>query len=60
VLLIQLRSAHNGSVEDLMVRHIGDEEAYKSIRKSRREKCLIIFEGLDEIAMDCQKVFWYV
>jgi len=55
VLLIPLRSAQGKSVEEVMVRHIGEEEAYKQIKKSRGERCLIILEGLDEIAMERQE-----
>ena len=55
VLLIPLRSAQGRSVEEVTVRHIGEEEAYKHILKSRGERCLIIFEGLDEVAMERQK-----
>ena len=54
VLLIPLRSAQGRSVEEVMVRHIGEEEAYKQVKKSRGERCLIIFEGLDEIAFSRQ------
>ena len=55
VLLIPLRLAQGKSVEEVMVRHIGEEEAYKQIKKSRGERCLIILEGLDEIAMERQE-----
>jgi len=55
VLLIPLRLAQGKSVEEVMVRHIGDEEAYKQIKKSRGDRCLIILEGLDEIAMERQE-----
>jgi len=54
VLLIPLRSAHERSVEEVTVRHIGGEEAYQQVIKSRGERCLVIFEGLDEIRMDRQ------
>ncbi|XP_065887218.1 protein NLRC3-like isoform X2 [Dysidea avara] len=54
VLFIPLRSAQGRSVEEVMVRHIGEEEAYKQVMKSRGERCLIIFEGLDEIAFSRQ------
>ena len=53
VLLIPLRLAHERSVEEVMVRHIG-EEVYSEMKEQRGERCLIIFEGLDEIAMNCQ------
>jgi len=36
-----------------MVRHIG-EEVYEEMKGQRGERCLIILEGLDEIAMDRQ------
>jgi len=54
VLLIPLRLAQGRSVEEVVVRHVGRKEAYEQIKNSGGEKCLIIFEGLDEIAMDRQ------
>ena len=55
LLLIPLRSAQGRSIEEVVLRHVGEDKAYKEIKKSRGERCLIILEGLDEIAMDRQK-----
>jgi len=54
VLLIPLRLARARSVEEVMVSHIGGEEAYEQVKESAGEKCLIILEGLDEIAIERQ------
>jgi len=50
VLLIPLKSTQGKSVEKVIVEHIGGEEAYKQMKKSRGSRCLIILDGLDEIA----------
>ena len=54
VLSIPLRSAQERPVEDVMVDHIGGTEAYEEIKKSAGERCLVIFEGLDEISSERQ------
>jgi len=40
VLLIPLRTAQGRSVEEVIARHIGHEEAYKQMKKSRGQRCL--------------------
>ncbi|XP_065888546.1 protein NLRC3-like isoform X3 [Dysidea avara] len=55
VLLIPLRLAQAKSVKEVMVEHIGGEEAYEQINRSAGARCLIIFEGLDEIATERQR-----
>ena len=55
VLLVPLRSAQEKPVEDVMVKYIGGAEAYKELMKSAGEKCLVIFEGLDEISIERQR-----
>ena len=52
VLLVPLRSAQGRPVEDLMVKYIGGAEAYKELMKSAGKKCLVIFEGFDEISAE--------
>ena len=55
VLLIPLRLAQERSVEEVMVEHIGGEEAYEQVKKSAGARCLIILEGLDEISSKHRK-----
>ena len=43
------------SVEEVILQHIGEDEACKEIKKSRGQRCLIILEGLYEISIKCQK-----
>jgi len=54
ILLIPLRSAHGRSVEKVLIEHIGGEETYEQLKESAGERCLIILEGLDEIAVERQ------
>ena len=51
VVLIPLRSVQERSVEEVMMEYIG-EENYQQLKKSAGRRCLIILEGLDEIAVD--------
>ena len=55
VLLIPLRSVQSGSVEEVVVEHIGGEEAYRQLKKSAGARCLIFLEGLDEVSRERQK-----
>jgi len=55
VLPIPLRSAQERSVEEVIVEHIGGEEAYEQVKKAAGKRCLVILEGLDEISNKCQK-----
>ena len=51
VLLIPLRSVQQRSLEEVIVKHIG-EENYQQMKKLAGSRCLIILEGLDELAID--------
>ena len=51
VALIPLKSVQQRSLEEVVVRHIG-EDNYQLLKKSAGRRCLIILEGFDEIAMD--------
>ena len=53
VLLLPMRCVQQRSLEWVMVEFIG-EEAYQQLRKSAGNRCLIILEGLDEMAADRQ------
>ena len=54
VILIPMRCVHQRSLEEVFVEFTG-EETYQELKRSAGRKCLIILEGLDEIASDCQK-----
>ena len=54
VILIPLRCVQHRSLEEVMIEHI-EEEAYHQLKKSAGSRCLIILEGLDEMAADHQK-----
>ena len=51
VVLIPLRSVQQRSLEEVIVKHIG-EENYQQVKKSAGSRCLIILEGFDELAID--------
>ena len=51
VVLIPLRSVQQRSLEDIIMKHIG-EDNYQQLMKSAGSKCLIILERLDEMAVD--------
>ena len=51
VVLIPLRSVQQRSLEDIIMKHIG-EDNYQQLMKSAGSRCLIILEGLDEMAID--------
>ena len=53
VLLIPMRCVQQRSIEQVMIEFIG-EEAYQQLKKSAGNRCLIILEGLDEMASDRQ------
>ena len=53
VLLIPMRCVKQRSLEQVMIEFIG-EEAYRQLKKSAGNRCLIILEGLDEMAADRQ------
>ena len=54
VVLIPLRFVQQRSLEEVMMECIG-EEVYRQLKKSAGSRCLIILEGLDEMAADRQK-----
>ena len=54
VILIPMKCVHKYSLEKTMMEYI-EEEAYQKLKKSAGCRCLIILEGLDEMAADYQK-----
>ena len=54
IILIPLRSVQERSLEDVTMKHIG-EENYQQMKRSAGTKCLIILEGLDEMSVDCRQ-----
>ena len=54
VILIPLRSVQQRSIEKEIKEHIG-EEMYKQVKKSAGSRCLLILEGLDEMAAEHRK-----
>ena len=51
VILIPMRCVQLRSLEEVFVEYIG-QEAYQQLENSTGSRCLIIFEGLDEMAAD--------
>ena len=51
VILIPLRSVQQKSIEEEIIEHIG-EEMYGQVKKSAGSRCLLILEGLDEMAAE--------
>ena len=49
VILIPLKLVQQGSLEEIVMEHTG-EEIYLKLKKSAGNRCLIILEGLDETA----------
>jgi len=54
VILIPLRSVQQKSIEDVLAEHIG-EEMYKEVKKLAGKRCLLILEGMDELAAERQE-----
>ena len=54
VALIPLRAVQQKSLEEVVVRHIG-EDNYQLLNKSAGSRCLIILEGFDEITINCRQ-----
>ena len=54
VVLIPLRCVQQRSLEEVMIEYVG-EDTYQHLKKSAGSRCLIILEGLDEMAADHQK-----
>ena len=53
ILLVPLRCVQQRSLEEVVIEYI-EEDAYKQLKKSAGTRCLIILEGLDEMAIDRQ------
>ena len=53
VLLIPMRCVQQRSLKQVMMKFIG-EEVYQQLKKSAGNRCLIILEGLEEMAADHQ------
>ena len=51
VILIPLRSVQKRSLEEVMMQHVGEED-YPKLKKSAGSRCLLILEGLDEMAVN--------
>ena len=51
VILIPLRSVQERSLEEVMMEHVGEED-YPKLKKSAGSRCLLILEGLDEMAVN--------
>ena len=51
VILIPLRSVQQRSIEEVMLELIG-EETYEQVMESAGSRCLVILEGLDEMAAE--------
>ena len=54
VLLLPMRCVQQRSLEQVMIEFTG-EEAYQQLKRSAGNRCLIILEGLDEMAADRQR-----
>ena len=54
VVLIPLRSVQQRSLKEVVIRHIG-EDNYQQLEKSAGNKCLMILEGFDELAINHQQ-----
>ena len=52
MILIPLKLIQQRSLEEIFVEHTG-EEIYQKLKKSAGNRCLIILEGLDEMAVNC-------
>ena len=51
VILIPLRSVQQRSIQKMMMEHIG-KETYDQVMKAAGSNCLLILEGLDEMAAE--------
>ena len=59
VVLITLRYVQQKSLKEVMIECIG-EETYQQIEQSDGSRCLIILDGLDEMAADHQSDHFFV
>ena len=48
VIMIPMRAVQQRSLEDVIMRHVGEED-YPMLKKSAGSRCLLILEGLDEM-----------
>ena len=51
VVLIPMRYVQQLSLEEVMMQHV-EERTYQQLKRSAGDRCLIILEGLDEMAAD--------
>ena len=51
VILIPLRSVQERSLEEVMMEYVGEED-YPKLKKSAGSRCLLILDGLDEMAIN--------
>ena len=54
MILIPLRSVQQRSLEKVMEEHVG-KDTYEQLKESAGARCLIVLEGLDEMALDRQQ-----
>ena len=54
VILIPLRSVQERSLEAVIMQHVGEAD-YPKLKESAGNRCLLILEGLDEMAIDHRK-----
>ena len=54
ILLIPMRCVQQRTLEQVMIQFIGDE-TYQQLKKSAGSRCLLVLEGLDEMAADRRK-----
>ena len=54
MVLIPLRSVQQRSLEEVVIKYIG-EKNYQELQKSAGNRCLIILEGFDEISLNHQQ-----
>ena len=52
--MIPLRSVQERSLEEVMMQHVGEDD-YPKLKKSAGSRCLLILEGLDEMAANCRQ-----
>ena len=54
VILVPLRSVQQRSLKNVIMEHVGEED-YPKLKKSAGRRCLLILEGLDEMAFNHRK-----
>ena len=55
MLSIPLRYVQEKTLEEMLIEYVGGKEAYEVMNKSHGLRCLIILEGLDEVAAKWQQ-----